>query len=39
MMKFNTLVILIGGCLPSLFAAADPTIWMSLKPGAGEILY
>jgi hypothetical protein len=36
MIKFNILVILIGDCLSSLLAAADPTIWISLKPSASE---
>jgi hypothetical protein len=36
MVKFHILVILMGGCLSSLLAAADPTIWIRLKPNADE---
>ncbi len=36
MIRFNILIILIGGCLSSLLAAADPTIWIRLKPNADE---
>jgi hypothetical protein len=39
MRKFQSLLILIVGCLSSLLAAADPTIWISLKPSEGESIW